>query len=156
MSTRLNPYLHFDGNAREAVGFYASVFGGTPTLSTFGEYGAQGPEADGIMHAQLETSSGYVLMAADVPPGMQHQPGTNVSLSLSGDDPEELRGYFARLSEGGEVSVPLEKQMWGDEFGQCTDRFGIVWLVNIAGEAVGGQPAGGESAGGQSATTSDG
>ena len=83
------------------------------------------------MHAQLETDAGYTLMGADTPEGMSHNPGDNITVSLSGDDAENLRDYWAKLSEGGNVSVPLEKQMWGDEFGQCTDRFGIPWMVNI-------------------------
>lgn len=132
MASRLNPYLSFTDNAREAMEFYQGVFGGTLTLNTFGEYGApDAPEANNIMHGQLETDSGYTLMGADTPPGMEYNPGTNMTVSLSGDDADELRGYWAKLSVGGTVSVPLEKQMWGDEFGQCVDRFGIGWLVNI-------------------------
>jgi PhnB protein len=112
--------------------FYESVFGGTLTLSTFGEFGAaDAPEADKIMHGQLETASGYTIMGADVPPGVEHHPGNTMAVSLSGDDADELRGYWTRLSEGGTVTVPLEKQMWGDEFGMCADRFGIGWMVNI-------------------------
>ena len=83
------------------------------------------------MHGQLETDSGYTLMAADTPPGMEYQLGTNITVSLSGDDADELHSYWAKLSDGGTVSVPLEEQMWGDEFGQCVDQFGIGWLVNI-------------------------
>ncbi|OLT14511.1 hypothetical protein BJF78_18790 [Pseudonocardia sp. CNS-139] len=132
MASRLNPYVSFDGTARQAMEFYADVFGGELTLHTFGEYGApDAPEADKIMHGQLETPSGYVLMASDVPPGMAYNPGDNIVVSLSGDDADELRGYFERLAEGGTVSVPLEKQMWGDEYGACSDRFGLSWMVNI-------------------------
>ena len=69
-------------------------------------------------------------MASDAPEGMPHSAGSQISVSLSGDD-EALRDYFAKLSEGGSVTMPLEKQMWGDEFGMCTDAFGIDWLVNI-------------------------
>ncbi|HEX5493318.1 MAG TPA: VOC family protein [Mycobacteriales bacterium] len=133
MASRLNPYLSFDGDARPAMEFYRDVFGGTLALSTFGESGApEGPGADKIMHAMLETDSGYTIMAADTPPGMEYNPGTNITVSISGDDAEELRGYFEKLSGTGTVSVPLEKQMWGDVFGACVDRFGIGWLVNIA------------------------
>lgn len=133
MGSHLNPYISFPGNAREAMEFYERVFGGTLTVSTFGEFGAEGtPEADKIMHGQLETDRGFILMGADTPPGVEHHPGDNVSVSLSGDDADELREYWAKLSDGGTVSVPLEKQMWGDEFGQCSDQFGINWLVNIA------------------------
>jgi PhnB protein len=134
MASRLNPYISFNGNAREAMEFYTSVFGGELTTSTFGEYGDTGPGSDGIMHAQLETPSGYTIMASDTPEGMSYEPGTNITVSLSGDDSDELRGYWTKLSDGGTVAVPLEKQMWGDAFGQLTDRFGIGWLVNIAGE----------------------
>ncbi|HEV2809315.1 MAG TPA: VOC family protein [Acidimicrobiales bacterium] len=133
MTSRLNPYISFDGNARAAMEFYEGVFGGTLTLHTFGDFGGDGgPDADKIMHGMLETGSGLTLMGADTPPGMEHQPGNNISVSLSGDDPVELRGYWDKLSSGGTVSVPLETQMWGDEFGMCLDRFGIPWMVNIA------------------------
>lgn len=133
MASRLNPYLSFADNARQAMEFYREVFGGTLAVNTFGELGAQdSPDADKLMHASLETDSGFTLMGADTPTGMEHQPGTNISVSLSGDDDAELRGYWEKLSEGGNVSVPLEKQMWGDVFGMCVDRFGIPWMVNIA------------------------
>ena len=132
MSSRLNPYISFAGNAREAMEFYQRVFDGTLTLNTFGEFGPpDAPGADKIMHAQLETESGFTLMGADTPPGTEHELGNNIAVSLSGDDAEQLRGYWAKLAEGGAVSVPLEPQMWGDEFGMCVDQFGIGWMVNI-------------------------
>ena len=132
MPTRLNPYLNFGDNARQAMEFYREVFGGALSLSTFGEYGMEGEGADKVMHAMLETDSGYTLMASDRPPGMELTPGNDMSISLSGDDADVLRGYWDRLSERGRVEMPLEKQMWGDEFGACTDQFGVSWLVNIA------------------------
>jgi PhnB protein len=133
MTVRLNPYIAFpDGNAREAMDFYKSVFGGTLTMSTFGEFGAPDPAiADKVMHAMLETGNGLVLMASDPPPDMTVTPGSSISISLSGDEADELHGYWDKLSEGGTVTVPLEKQMWGDEFGTCRDRFGVEWMVNI-------------------------
>ena len=133
MASRLNPYISFTDNARQAMEFYKGVFGGNLTLNTFGEFGAEegAPESDKIMHGQLETDRGFTLMAADTPPGMEHKPGDNISLSLSGDDADVLRDYWSKLSAGGTVSVPLEKQMWGDEFGSCVDQFGINWMVNI-------------------------
>lgn len=132
MPSRLNPYISFNGDARQAMEFYESVFGGTVAMSTFGEFGAPDPaSAEKLMHAQLETPAGFTLMASDTPPGMEYDPGTNVSISLSGEDAAELRGYWEKLSDGGTVAVPLEKQMWGDEFGACRDRFGISWMVNI-------------------------
>ncbi|MGP4087411.1 VOC family protein [Streptomyces sp. KR55] len=133
MASRLNPYLSFDGDARRAMEFYKEVFGGTLAINTYGDFGRPDtPGSDKIMHAMLETPSGFTLMGADAPPGTEHTPGNNFSVSLSGDDAAELRGYWEKLSAGGSVSVPLEKQMWGDEFGMCTDRFGIPWMVNIS------------------------
>ena len=132
MTSRLNPYLGFADNARQAMEFYQGVFGGDLAMNTFGEMGPAAPgDEDKIMHAQLDTPAGYTLMASDTPPGMPRTEGSSISISLSGDDADELRGYFAKLSDGGSVSVPLEKQMWGDEFGQCVDRFGVAWMVNI-------------------------
>jgi PhnB protein len=133
MSSLLCPYLSFRDTARQAMEFYQQVFGGELTLSTFGEFGmADTPAADLIMHGQLETPSGFTLMGADTPPGMDYSPGTNITVCLSGDEAEQLRGYFTRLAEGGDLSVPLEKQMWGDEYGACTDQFGIPWMANIS------------------------
>jgi PhnB protein len=134
MTTRLNPYISFGDDAREAMTFYQQVLGGELTVSTFGEYGAgEGPGADQVMHAQLETPDGLTLMASDTPPGMERRTGSAITISLSGDDAESLRARFQGLAEGGTIDMPLEKQVWGDEFGQLTDRFGIGWLVNIAG-----------------------
>jgi PhnB protein len=133
VTSRLNPYINFTGNARQAMEFYQEVFGGTLTLNTFGEFGTQDAGiADQVMHAQLETDKGFTLMASDTPPGMEPRAGNNISVSLSGDDADDLRGYWEKLSAGGTVTMPLEKQMWGDEFGSCVDRFGVPWLVNIS------------------------
>jgi PhnB protein len=132
MSSRLNPYLTFNGNARQAMEFYASVFGGNLALNTFGEYGAtDSSDADRIMHARLETDAGYTIMAGDITSEMQYVPMAGSSVSLSGDDAEALRGYWDKLSTVGTVTMPLEKQVWGDEFGMCLDRFGVPWMVNI-------------------------
>ncbi len=134
MSSRLNPYISFDGNARSAMEFYEGVFGGTLTLNTFGELGGDsGPTADGIMHGMLETAGGFTLMGVDMPPGSEHSPGNNFAVSLSGDNADELRGYWEDLSADGAITLPLELQMWGDEFGMCVDQFGIPWMINIAG-----------------------
>ena len=133
MASRLNPYISFDGDARQAMEFYRDVFGGTLTVSTYGEFGAADSlDADKVMHCMLETDNGFTLMGADTAPGMEHTPGTNIAVSLSGDDAGDLRNYWAKLSEDAAVSVPLEKQMWGDEFGMCVDRYGVAWMVNIA------------------------
>jgi PhnB protein len=137
MPSRLNPYLNFRDNARQAMEFYRSVFGGKLTMNTFEEYHAsEDPsEADKIMHAILEAENGITLMAADTPNRMEFRPGENVSMSLSGDNEGELRPFFEKLAKGGKVSQPLEKAPWGDTFGMCTDQFGVNWMVNITGQA---------------------
>lgn len=133
MATILNPYLSFRDNAREAMEFYHSVFGGELNTSTFAEFHASDDpaEQDKVMHSMLHTSNGLVLMASDTPNRMEFTPGNNFSVSLSGEDESELRGYWDKLSEGGTVTMPLEKAPWGDTFGMCVDKFGIPWLVNI-------------------------
>jgi PhnB protein len=131
MTSRLNPYISFNGDAREAMEFYRSVFGGELTVNTFGDFGT--PDAnlkDKIMHAQLIRPDGLCLMGSDTAPGMPYTPGTTMTVSLSGDD-ASLRDNFAKLAEGGTVTMPLEKQTWGDEFGQLTDKFGVPWMVNV-------------------------
>jgi PhnB protein len=138
MTSRLNPYIMFAGNAREAMEFYESALGGELTVSTFGEFGDAGPDGDKVMHAHLETPAGFTLMASDTPPGMEGSSGSSsIAISLSGDDADQLRGYWDRLTQGGEVTMPLERQVWGDEYGQVTDAFGIRWMVNIAGPGQG-------------------
>ena len=136
MTVRLTPYLGFRDNAREAMTFYQSVFGGELTISTFGEFQAsEDPaEQDKVMHSQLETPDGLVLMGADTPNAMEYRPQAGISVSLSGDDEPKLRGYWERLSVGGTVMVPFEKAPWGAIFGMCLDRFGTTWLVNVAPE----------------------
>jgi PhnB protein len=133
MQIRLNPYLNFKDNARQAMEFYQSVFGGNLQMSTFKEYHAsQDPsEDDKVMHSQLEAENGILFMAADTPNSMEFRPGTTMNMSLSGDDEEQLRSYWRKLSSNGTVLMPLEKAPWGDTYGMCTDQFGVNWMVNI-------------------------
>ena len=131
MASRLNPYLSFNGNARQAMEFYKDVFGGDLALNTFGEYGTEGAGADKVMHSLLEAPNGFTLMGSDTPEGMEYSPGNTMTVSLSGDDSAELHGYWDKLAAAGNVTMPLEKQMWGDEFGMVVDQFGTPWMVNI-------------------------
>src|SRR5574338_325887 len=127
MASNLKPYLSFKDDARQAMEFYKSVFGGKLTMNTFSEYHAsEDPsEGDKIMHAMLEADNGITFMAADTPNGMEYKSGANISMSLSGDNEAELRSYYEKLSVGGMVTMPLEKAPWGDTFGMLTDQFGI-------------------------------
>lgn len=135
MPTRLNPYLSFNGNAREAMDFYKTVFGGELTRMTFADGGMPHDPADKdkIMHSQLVAPSGYWLMASDTPPGMPFSAGGAMTVSLSGDDDPQLRGYWNKLADGATIMQPLETAPWGDSFGMLTDKFGTPWMVNITG-----------------------
>jgi len=139
MSVQLTPYLAFRTQAREALDFYASVFGGVPTYSSYSEFGMGGDgEGDKVMHGQLETPHGLLLMAADRPDSFPLETENAISLSLFGgsEDEDRLTGWFASLADGGAVHEPLAKAPWGDSFGQLDDRFGIHWMVNIGGTAA--------------------
>ena len=138
MTSHLTPYLGFRDDARQAMEFYQSVFGGELTLGTFGEMHASDDpdEADKIMHAQLVAPNGFLLMGSDTPNGMERSSTSNISLSVSGDDADDLRRFFAALSEGGTVIEPLTVAPWGDEFGMLTDRFGVTWMVNVTGDVA--------------------
>lgn len=139
MPTRLNPYLMLPGTGRQALEFYADVFGGTPEIMTFGDADPQaaehGADPAAVMHGFMETPAG-ALMVSDTPPGGEHRAGNDHAVSLSGDDADTLRGWWERLSDGGQVEVPLSRQMWGDDFGMCTDQYGVKWMVNITSAAA--------------------
>lgn len=133
MQSKLNPYISFKDNAKSAMEFYKNVLGGTLTLSTFKEGGMphDPADADKIMHAMLVADNGMTLMASDTPAGTSYNSGNSISISLSGDNEEELKGYWDKLSDGASITIPLEKAPWGDTFGMLTDKFGIGWMVNI-------------------------
>lgn len=139
MSTYLSPYLHFRGEAREAMTFYESVFGGTLEVMSFADMGGMGvgdDEADLVMHSALTVSESVLLMGADVPRHMEGE-WPHGQIALSGDDVDTLRGWFEGLTPGGAIHVPLEKAPWGDWFGHLVDRFGVGWMVNITGAGEG-------------------
>lgn len=133
---KLNPYLNFKSNTREAIEFYKSVFGGTLVINTFGDSGmsVEENEKDLVMHSQLDTDKGFTLMASDTPSHMEVTPGKIGNISISGEasEEEELKGYWDKLSEGATITAPMDKAPWGDTFGMLTDKFGVEWMVNIA------------------------
>ena len=133
---KLNPYLNFEGKTKEAMEFYKQAFGGALRMTSYREFGmTQDPaEADKIMHASLVGDGDITIMAADLPKGMPLTVGTNVAMSLSGEDDAELRGYWDKLAAGGMIAQPLTQAPWGDTFGMFTDKFGIRWMVNIIGK----------------------
>ena len=135
MQSKLTPYLNFRNNTREVMAFYQTVLGGKLTMNTYKEFGvSQYPSEDNnIMHSLLETENGMTLMAADAPISMDLKVGSNISITLSGDNEEELTRFYNMLSAGGTVVEPLAKASWGDSFGMFVDKFGINWMVNISG-----------------------
>ena len=138
-NARMSPYLLFTGQATAAMELYRSIFGGTVTSQTFGEFGmVQDPsDADLVMHSQLDGPGGLVLMCADVPASMRNgtEGKAHHPVTLFGDDETQLRGWWDGLAAGGAIQVPLEKAPWGDSFGILQDRFGIEWMVNISPSA---------------------
>lgn len=130
----LNPYLSFQNEARDAMEFYQSVFGGELLVNTFSEYPGmvEDPaENDLVMHAQLETPDGFVLMGADTPSRMPYAKPAGMAVSVSGDDEASMQGYWDRLADGGSVTMPFGTPPWGGKFGMLTDRFGIDWMVAV-------------------------
>ena len=129
----LNPYLSFRDNAREAMDFYQSVLGGEVEMNTFGEYPdmVQDPsEGELIMHAQLTTADGLVLMASDTPSSMEYAPSQGMSVSLSGISADTAREIWDKLSAGATVTMPMDSPPWGGGFGMLVDRFGISWMLS--------------------------
>ncbi len=131
----INPYLTFDGNAAEAMGFYHTALGGTLSMQTFADFGAPVSDdyKDKIMHAHLETPGGGVLMGSDAMEGRSPRAGDNISVSVSGgvEDTGRLTAAFAALSDGGTVTMPLGDSPWNALFGMFRDRYGVDWLINI-------------------------
>jgi PhnB protein len=134
---KLNPYFDFDGNAEEAVLFYASVFDVKPEIMRFGDAPDHDPKlaADPIMkhrilHAHLLVE-GVSLMFSDVPPGLSVSVGTHITLNLTLNDRDKLERWYQRLSEGAKTVTPLSETFWTPAFGYLVDRFGIPWMVNL-------------------------
>ncbi|MFC7505040.1 VOC family protein [Nocardioides sp. GCM10030258] len=142
MGINLNPYINWRGQAREAMEFYQSVLGGKLEVMTFADMGgtAMGvAEADGeldwVMHAALSVSDAVLLMGADHPKHVPGEPQTQqVSISGPAEDGATLRAWWEGLSDGATIFQPLEQAPWGDSFGMLKDKYGVDWLVNIAGE----------------------
>lgn len=131
--TRLTPYLSFKGGkTREALEFYHGIFGGDLQMQTFGESPMEFPDEKKhlIMHAALR-SDDVAIYASDGQQDSDHVTGTNIAISVNGSDEAELRKCFDGLAKGGKVTMPLEKQFWGDLFGMVTDKYGINWMVNV-------------------------
>lgn len=133
MASQLNPYLGFPGNAREAMTFYQSVFGGELDMLTFAQGGMppDSENADQLMHAHLRTEDGYQIMGSD---GMDSSSGGAISIAITGSEKDKISAFYAKLCEGGDVIEPLAEAPWGGYFGMCNCKFGHRWMFNISPE----------------------
>jgi PhnB protein len=131
-------YINFPGSTRDAIGFYATVFGTKPfVIQTFGEatFLPNVPDAakSKIMHAQLPITESVHLMASDVVEGFSPPVtfGNNFQIAVVADDKTEADRVFAALSDGGKITMPMANAPWGPYFGMCADRFGVQWMVSL-------------------------
>jgi PhnB protein len=128
----LAPYIFFQGNCREAMEFYKSVFGGELDVMDYADVPGDMPGKDEmkgkLMNATLKTQD-VVIRGSDTQKASPE--AKKVSICLTGSDEARLRKIFEGLSQGGKVFLPLEKQFWGDTFGSLTDKFKVEWMVNI-------------------------
>ena len=127
----ITPYLTFNGTCRQAMTFYKDILGGDLELMDFASSPMDVPDEakNYIMHAIL-TSNGVTLMASDTMPNQPVTNGNSVSLSINCQSTDEINHLFNSLSEGGEITMPLEDTFWGARFGMLTDKFGTCWMFN--------------------------
>jgi PhnB protein len=126
---RLEVYLFFHGQAKEAMEFYKGVFGGELTTQTYKDVNMAGDHPDWLMHASLEGGA-VKLMASDTEQASDKS--AKVSLSIGGTDEAGMRDIFEKLKEGANVTRDLQKEFWGDIYGQLIDKYGVDWMINIA------------------------
>ena len=129
---RMICYLHFEGNAREAMQFYANCMNAELGITTFGESECGAPPEAGklVFHSQL-TKAPVVLMASDALPGMPFQRGNNFFVCIDCESRTEIEKLFGSIGEGGTVETELQDMFWGDYFGTLTDRFGVRWMFSF-------------------------
>ena len=135
MSIKTTTHLNFRGDARAALDFYHTVFGGEKTVVTYeGANASQDPStADQIMWGQVMADNGFHVMAYDVPPFMAWEPGANAYfVSVRGESNEEVTKFWEGLSDGAEIVQPLGPAAWAPLYGMLKDRFGVVWVLDVA------------------------
>jgi PhnB protein len=126
------PYLHFDGNCRQAMTFYKDCLGGELQFVPYPDNAGQTPadESATLMHSQITVNGQAIVQASDSAPGGVPQPGDNFSISIECDSARELERLFSALGQGGELRLPPNDMPWGARFGMLTDRFGIQWMFS--------------------------
>ena len=151
MTLTTTTHLNFRGDARTALEFYQSVFGGQVTIATYGDFGMpkELPGADNVVFGQVESDHGFRVMAYDIPgqlsgsvdaAGSTHREnGTTVTdqpffVAVRGETLNEVAGYWAALSVGASIVEPLAASAWSPGFGMLTDAFGVTWILDVASE----------------------
>ncbi len=150
MTIQTTTHLNFRGDARDALEFYHSVFGGHAVVNTYADFGmpAELPGADKVVFGLVAAENGFRVMAYDIPGetggsiagggSTRRENNTTVTdqalfVSLSSDTLEELQGYWNALAAGAEIVEPLAASAWSAGFGMLTDRFGVTWSVSVTG-----------------------
>ncbi len=148
MTIQATTHLNFRGDARAALEFYGSVFGGSTVIRTYADLGmpADAPGADGVVFGAVAAASGFRIMAYDVPGraegglngggSTRREHGTTITdqalfVSIGSASLDELRGVWEALSDGAEIVEPLAASAWSAGFGMLTDRFGVTWSVSV-------------------------
>jgi PhnB protein len=129
----LNPYLSFRTDARQAMEFYQSILGGDLEISVFGDFPdmVQDPnQKELVMHAELRTPDGLVLMGSDSPDGMPYETPQGFSVSLSGNTETETKQVWDKLADDATITLPLDAAPWGGTFGMLIDRYGTPWMLH--------------------------
>ena len=151
MTVTTTTHLNFRGTARAALEFYASVFGGTATIATYGDFGmpAGVPGADSVVFGQVVSDQGFRVMAYDIPGqpagadeargSTRRENGTTMTdqpffVSVRVETLEEVESYWGKLVVGASIVEPLAASVWSPGFGMLTDSFGVTWILDVAAE----------------------
>jgi PhnB protein len=151
MSLTAVAHLNFTGQARAALEFYQSVFGGQATVITYGDFGLPAglPDADKVVFGQVTADNGFSVMAYDVPgadgpatpaaPTTRRENGTTITkepffLSVRGATVDEVSPVWKGLAEGATVIEEFGPAQWAPAFGMLVDRFGVTWIIDVAAE----------------------
>lgn len=135
MCVTTTTHLNFQGQAREALDYYRSVFGGSVTAVTYKDMGnvQNENEADWVVWGEVAADNGFHVMAYDVPEGQPYEAGDRpFFVSVRGADADEITGYWKGLSDGATVIAGLAPAGWSPLYGMLTDRFGVTWVLDVA------------------------
>ena len=140
MSVTSTLHVNFRGNAREALEFYHSVFGGDLVIAPYGDVPAgQGAgQSDQVAWGQVEAPNGFRVMAYDVQDGRSWDPGEIPFYhALRGTDADEITGYWDALARGATIEEPLGPAVFSPLYGKLTDRFGVTWIIDVVSDYQG-------------------